>query len=241
MGQLWSEVPEISVAQTYFLAQIQFEIEFPVIDYSEGLKNKWCLIHFQAFSASSHCFVLGTYCSKPPVIIKEQDLKMYDFIWHLPNSIMLNILISRAFQISLGCSSWGTGEGHCPLSITLQAQPSLMVINTQGWSWDFTSQCDYLSWLVLKVGTEINEEQLLCSSLMTKWCWEVLPLSDVIWSCHRFVHLEVLIPHNMDEEPDKKQVWGVFNITFPCPQGNSHAGVHQCVTVAPHLKVNTLK
>lgn len=40
MGQLWSELPEISVAQTYFLAQIQFEIEFPVIDYSEGLKNK---------------------------------------------------------------------------------------------------------------------------------------------------------------------------------------------------------
>lgn len=43
MHQLWSELPEISVAQIYFSAQTRFEIEFPVIDYSEGLKNKWCL------------------------------------------------------------------------------------------------------------------------------------------------------------------------------------------------------
>lgn len=74
------------------------------------------MIHLQAFTASSHCFVLGTYCSEPTVIIKEQDLKMHDFIRHLPNSIILNILV---FQISLECSSWSRGEGHSPLSITL--------------------------------------------------------------------------------------------------------------------------
>lgn len=89
-----------------------------------------------------------------------------------------------------------------------------MMINTQGWSWASTSPCDYLNSFVVSVCLEFNEEGLLWSSLITKWCWKILPLSDLIWSCHRCVYLEILITTKMDEEPDKKQVWVVCLISL---------------------------